>query len=73
MTDREDLGDRLDAVEKDLATGDVGALFVFADGDGYVTLDGAPARDGDGALFALPSEVTDNWGRVDVGDARGDA
>ena len=73
MTDREKLGDRLDAVEEDLGTGGERPLFVFVDGDGYVTPDGEPAPEGSGALFALPSEVTDNWGRGDaVDDVRGE-
>ena len=72
MTDREELGDRLDAVEEDLATGGERPLFVFVDGDGYVTPDGEPAPEGSGGLIALPPEVTDNWGRGDAGDARGE-
>ena len=79
MTDREELGDRLDAVEEDLATGDAGPLFVFTDGDGYVTPDGEPVPTdadgepdpgGSGPVFHLPPEVTDNWGRAGD-DARG--
>ena len=72
MTDREELGDRLDAVEEDLATGGERPLFVFVDGDGCVTPDGEPAPEGSGGLIALPPEVTDNWGRGDAGDGRGD-
>jgi hypothetical protein len=72
MTDREELGDRLDAVEDDLATGDTRPLFVLADGDGYVTLDGEPAPEESGALFALTPEVTENWERTDGDGARGD-
>ena len=72
MTDREELGDRLDAVEEDLATGGERPLFVFVDGDGYVTPDGEPAPEGSAGLIALPPEVTDKWGRGDAGDGRGD-
>jgi hypothetical protein len=71
MTDREELGDRLDAVEEDLGAGDARPLFVFVDGDEYVTPDGEPAPEGRGALFALPSEVADNWERTDGDDAGG--
>lgn len=72
MTDRDDLADRLDAVEEELGAGDARPLVVLDDGDGYVTLDGEPAPEGDEALLVLPREVTDNWGRIDD-DAQGDA
>ena len=71
MTDRKELEDRLGAVEEDLAdTSDLPPMFVTPPADGYVTPDGEPAPEGSGALFALPPEVTDNWGRA--GDGRGD-
>jgi len=66
MTDREELRDRLDAVEEGLAdTSGVGSMFSYADADGE------PAPGGSGVLFHLPREVTDNWVRTDT-DGRGD-
>ena len=66
MTDREELAERLDAVEETLAdTPGADPMFSYAD------VDGEPAPGGSGALFHLPREVTDNWGRTDT-DGRGD-
>ena len=52
MTDRDDLADRLDAVEEDLgdtSTLGFGTAIVYTDGDGYVTPDGDPVpTDADG-------------------------
>jgi hypothetical protein len=57
----DDLADRLDAVESDLADpSPTGSLFTFADAD---LADADPS----GAVFHLPREVTDNWGRFDAG------
>ena len=66
MTDREELRDRLDAVEEGLAdTPGTDPMFSYADADAE------PDPDGSGALFHLPREVTDNWVRTDT-DGRGD-
>ncbi|MDB2253521.1 hypothetical protein PM033_17510 [Halorubrum ezzemoulense] len=73
MTDRDDLADRLDAVEEELGAGDARPLIVLDDGDGYVTLDGEPAPEGGEALIALPPEVTEFWEWTDDDDAQGDA
>lgn len=67
MTDRDDLADRLDAVEEELTdTSPAQSLFTFADPD-------LPDADPSEALFHLPREVTDNWVRIDGDDAQGDA
>ena len=61
MTDRDDLADRLDAVEEDLrdtSTRGIGTAIVYTDGDGYVTPDGDP----------VPTDAT---GEPDPPNARG--
>jgi hypothetical protein len=64
MTDREDLADRLDAVEDDLgdtSTGSDGPPIVYTDGDGYVTPDGDPVpttADGNPALADAGEHTT---------------
>lgn len=62
----DDLADRLDAVESDLADPTpVKPLFTFADPD-------LPDADPSEAVFHLPGEVTDNWTQLDT-DERGES
>ena len=79
MTDREELGDRLDAVEEDLAdtsTDGFGSPVVYTDGDGgYETADGEPVdlddvRDPDtfGTTIILTGEYVPNDADAERGD-----
>jgi len=84
MTDRDALGDRLDAVEEELgdtSTRGIGTTIVYTDGDGYVTPDGDPVPT-DAAGKPDPPAARDHGttivldGRYDPrdgDDARGDA
>ena len=87
MTDRDDLADRLDAVEEDLgdtSTLGFGTAIVYTDGDGYVTPDGDPVPT-DAAGEPAPPNARDHDTTIvldgryagsapdAVDDARGDA
>ena len=87
MTDRDDLADRLDAVEEDLgdtSTLGFGTTIVYTDGDGYVTPDGDPVPTdatgepdppngrGFGTTIVLDGRYVEDAPDA-VDDARGDA